>query len=193
MSHLNHRFEVRLAAVALLIVGLAAAAVFRLGQASAAPSLSPAVIATSLAADCPVFGVAIGSSFTKVGDIGPFEVRSAGSLIEATFHGRINAGSMTGQAVIFELRVDDAPSSAGRARALIRSTEAGGPGVNASLGGFFDGLAPGMHTASLWAQTTHSGTAQEVMWNKNCFAADHVTVLEYLPFGAVALPAVVRP
>lgn len=160
-------------------------------QASAVPTMRPNVRAQVLDVQCGSGNV--GSSFAKVLDIDTFDVQSADSLLEITFEGRIDVDSMTGNGVRFELRVDDAPSPYGLARALVRSDEVGNAGgIHASFTGMFDSLAEGEHTLSLWAQATNNGTATGVRVDPGCFSTDHVVIKEYLPFGTLALPFITR-
>ena len=98
-----------------------------------------------------------------------------------------------GTGLVYELRVDDAASSAGRIRGVLKSDETGnGVGRSVSMGGFFEGLSAGTHTASLWARVANGTTATTVMYDPGCWSSDHVLVKEYLPFGAIALPAVMN-
>lgn len=158
-------------------------------QANAAPTMRPNVRAQVLDVTCDSGNV--GSTFAKVLDIDTFDVQSADSLLEITFEGRIDVDSMTGNGVRFELRVDDMPSSYGRARAVVRSDESSNAGgVHASFTGIFDSLAPGEHTLSIWAEATNGGTATGVRVDPGCFSTDHVIVQEFLPFGVLALPLV---
>jgi hypothetical protein len=117
-------------------------------------------------------------------------VLSPESLVEITFNGRIEANSMTGNAVRYELRVDDDASPLGRARALLRSNEAGGPGVQASMTAVYENLDAGEHTLSVWAQATNSGSATGVQVDPGCYSSDHAVVKEFLPFGSIAIPLV---
>jgi hypothetical protein len=194
MSQKDRQWLVRIAAVALLLFAVAAVAVsFRVGQTRAAPSLSSSLVVTVLPVDCPDSSANIGSTFVKIADIGEIEAQSADSLVELAFHGRIYADTMTGNGVLFEMRVDDTDSGVGRIRALLRSDEVtNAGGVTASMGGVFEGLPAGTHMVSMWAMATNSGTATGVQMDPGCFSSDHVLVKEHLPFGAVAIPAVLR-
>jgi hypothetical protein len=111
--------------------------------------------------------------------------------VEITFNGRIEADSMTGNGVTFELRVDDAPSPLGRARAVFRSDEiVNAGGVQASITAVYDNLDAGTHTLSLWALATNGGSATGVQADPGCFSTDHAVVKEFLPFGSIALPLI---
>lgn len=193
MSHKDRSFTTRMAAVALLLLAVAAVAVsFRVGRTSAAPSMSAPVLHTVIEPACP-FSVTAGSAYGKIADMGTFEVQATDSLVEVAFHGRVYAASTDGTGLRYELRVDDAASTAGRIRGVLKDAETGGGvGRNVSMGGFFEGLAPGTHTVSMWAQVANGTTAANVMYDPGCWSSDHVLVKEYLPFGSVAIPAVLR-
>jgi hypothetical protein len=195
MSQKDRHFAARIAAVALLLLAIAAVAVsYRVGQTRAAPSISPGVLHTVIQPACPSSISNVPGDYTKIADMGTFEVEATDSLVEVTFHGRIYASATNGTGVQFELRVDDAASTAGRIRGVLRSGEVtAGNGSSVSMGGFFEGLAPGTHTVSMWARTGGGGSdSDNVMYDPGCWSSDHVTVKEYLPFGSVAIPAVLR-
>jgi hypothetical protein len=193
MSHKDRQWLTRIVAVALLLFAVAAVAVsFRVGQTRAAPSASPPVIAQVLDADCASADIS-GFAFSKVTDIDTFTVQSADSLIELQFNGRLDADTITGGlGVVFELRVDDVASSYGRARATIHVEDLPQYGQLASITAFYDGLTPGAHTVSLWARTGSGGSTTGAIVDSGCWASDHVAIKEYLPFGSVAIPAVLR-
>ena len=178
------------------LVALLAAAGFAAGRLSAAPTARPAIVTTVLEPSCT--SITATAAYSKIADLGTFEVQSAESLVETTFHGRLYAFSTDGSGVKFELRVDDAASAAGRIRGLIKENEMGNVagnfavGAPATMGGFWEGLAVGTHTVSLWAQVANGTTAANVMHDPGCWSSDHVTIKEYLPFGTVALPAILR-
>jgi len=171
---------------------LVAAVAFATGRLSAAPTLQPAVIAQVIEPACPS-SITATSTYGKVADLGTFEVQASGSLVEVTFHGRLYAGSTDGTGLQYELRVDDAESASGRVRGVLKQEEmGGGVGRSVSMGGFFEGLSAGTHTVSMWARVANGTTAASVMYDPGCWSSDHVLVKEYLPFGAVALPAVMN-
>jgi|CXWK01.1.fsa_nt_gi hypothetical protein len=178
------------------LVALLAAAGFAAGRLSAAPTARPSIVTTVLEPSCT--SITATAAFSKVADLGTFEVQSAESLVETTFHGRLYAVSTDGSGVRFELRVDDAASATGRIRGLVKENEMGNiPGNFAvgspvSMGGFWEGLSVGTHTVSLWAQVANGTTAANAMFDPGCWSSDHVMIKEYLPFGTVALPAILR-
>jgi hypothetical protein len=118
--------------------------------------------------------------YTKILDVGPFGKTDAASSIEITYNGRIGAWAFEGGATgaTFELRVDNAPTTNGWARANIRTPEAGGDGVPVSMTGVFTGLGAGEHVVSIWAIVWY-GTGRYVGVDPNCFYSDHVVVKEY--------------
>lgn len=183
----------------LFVVALAAllaAAGFAAGRLSAAPTARPSIVTTVLEPSCT--SITATPTYSKIGDLGTFEVQSAESLVEITFHGRLYAFSTDGGGVKFELRIDDAASTIGRIRGLVKENEMGNVpgkfavGTPVSMGGFWEGLSVGTHTVSMWAQVTNGTTAANAMYDPGCWSSDHVMIKEYLPFGTVALPAVLR-
>ncbi|WP_374687535.1 hypothetical protein [Promineifilum sp.] len=191
MFERDRQWLVRVAAVALLLFAVAAvAAAYRVGQTRAAPSATPAVAAHVLNLSCTSVDN-VGASFVKIADVGQFTVQSPDSLVELTFYGRIYASFTNGTGLRYELRVDDAPTTLGRIRAILKSAEVGGGvGRNATMGGFYEGLAAGTHTVSIWAQTANGTDSDTVMFDAGCWSSDVVTIKEYLPFGTIALPAI---
>src|SRR5690606_3524459 len=93
--------------------------------ASGAGTLSPNVRHTILNVACEGL-LTFGNTYAKIVDVGDFEVVGAESTIELTYQGRLRAGSLSGTTgAIFELRVDNQPSTLGRARAHIKASSAG--------------------------------------------------------------------
>ena len=64
--------------------------------------------------------------------------------------------------------------------------------VGSWLKTIWTGLPAGLHTVSLWARVANGSTASTVIYDPGCWSSDHVTIKEYLPFGSVALPAILR-
>lgn len=114
------------------------------------------------------------TSFSKILDVGTFSKLSSTSTMEIQFNGRLVAHGIGGVGVVYELRVDDAATTLGFARALLRQFEQGPEGVNASITGLFPWLYEGSHTVSLWAATTDStasfvGLAGDTLCQTNHF------------------------
>ena len=138
--------------------------------------------ATVLNVNCSGNGVSYSTSFTKVADIGIFTKLLANSTIEVTFDGRIYVTTMSfgSPGAIFELRVDGAATSNGRARASFRSSETGnGAGVQTSVTGIFTGLTASAHTVSMWVQAVGAGASGTgAQLDPGCFSTDHIVVKE---------------
>jgi hypothetical protein len=137
---------------------------------------------TVLNVNCSGSGVSYSTTFAKVADIGIFTKLLTNSTIEATFDGRIYVTTMSfgSPGAIFELRVDGAATSNGRARASFRYSETGnGAGVQASITGIFTGLAASAHTVSMWVQAVGAGASGTgAQLDPGCFSTDHVVVKE---------------
>lgn len=102
------------------------------------------------------------------------------------------ASFTAGTGAVFELRVDDAASTVGRARATLRSAEAGSNGVQAAITGIFRNLSPGPHTASMWVRTSAGGSAANARLDTGCWSSDVLIVREFTPLGMAYLPSVSR-
>jgi hypothetical protein len=132
---------------------------------------------TVLSVNCSTLNPFI-TSYRKITDVGSFTKQESGSTLEITFNGRIYAATMDGTGAVFELRVDDAATTNGRARASLRSSEAGGGGIQASMTGIFTGLGAGSHTVSVWvAGAFNGGTSAYV--DPGCWGSDHVVIKEF--------------
>lgn len=119
------------------------------------------------------------NTYTKIADLGTFDKQDANSTIELTFTGRLYAQTLTSSnGAIFELRVDNNATATGRIRALVRSNEVGGTGVNAAMNGVVTGLAAGTHTVSIWVTATGSGSGTNAFTDPGCFGTAQVLVKE---------------
>jgi hypothetical protein len=63
--------------------------------ASGAPAMSPTIRHTVLNVSC-TSAAAFGSAYTKITDIGDFTAASADSVVEVTYHGRVNVDTLAG-------------------------------------------------------------------------------------------------
>ena len=137
-------------------------------------------------------GVNLTSTYVKLRDLGTFMVNSPDSLVELTFNGRIFVESFSSSTgAVFELRIDDTPSTIGRARANLRAAQVGGGGEQVSITGMFRGLSVGSHSASMWARTIF-GTATGARLDPGCWSTDVLIVKEHLPFGVSFLPMITK-
>ncbi len=137
---------------------------------------------TVLNVNCSGSGVSYSTAYTKVADIGTFTKLLANSTVEVTFNGRTYVTGMSFGALgaIFELRVDNTPTSNGRARASYRYSEAStGAGVQTSITGIFTGLAAATHTVSMWVQAAGAGASGTgAQLDPGCWGTDHLVVKE---------------
>jgi len=148
----------------------------RVNTMRAATNVRPMVVAQVLDVDCPPSLGSFDSTFTKVSNIGTFSVQSADSLVEVLFNGHLYVIHSTS---IFELRVDDLPSSYGRARTFFLDTGLGSdlPPLSATIIGIFDSLEVGEHTVSMWAKSLQgSGTFAGI--DHGCRQTDSVVIKE---------------
>lgn len=177
---------------ALLVLAVLLAGDFAASQASPRTAMTPTVNVQVLDVNC-ISLPAVTPTYAKLTDLGTFTVNSPDSTVELVFNGRIFVGSFaSGTGAVFELRVDDAASTAGRARANLRAAQAGGGGVQSSILGYFTGLSAGEHTASIWVRTSTGGAASQAMVDPGCWSTDVLVVKEYAPFGATFLPSLSR-
>ncbi|MBN1641169.1 MAG: hypothetical protein JXA09_08030 [Anaerolineae bacterium] len=121
-----------------------------------------------------------GGTWVKIADLGEFEKALPDSILELTFNGRIGVGAVSTPGARFELRVDDAPTTNGRARASLVSSEAGEAGVPVSIAGIYTGLGAGVHTVSMWVQAASGTGVGSLAWvAPGCWGdTDHVVIVE---------------
>jgi hypothetical protein len=187
---------------AIVAAGLSALAVtipnsFSAGQVISAAALNANFAALKTAVDAleakpttgllrttaiPVTCLDVGTfpnTYVKLADLGTFDKQAADSTIELTFSGRLFVQSLTSSSgAIFELRVNDQPTATGRIRALVRSNEVGGTGVNAVMNGVVTGLAAGTHTVSIWVRAANNGSGTEAYTDPGCYGTAQVLVKE---------------
>ena len=135
---------------------------------------------TVLAVTCGSLA-SFGNAYSKLKDIGAFTKLEASSTLHITLNGRIAVISLTGTGARFELRVDDAATTNGRARAALKASEVGGDGIPVSMLGVFTGLGAGTHTVSIWvsASSGRLDTGSNAYVDPGCWSSDHVVVQEF--------------
>lgn len=156
--------------------------------ASGAGALSPTVRHTIINVSCQS-AAAFGDAYVKVTNTGnfDFEVLGSDSVVELTFQGRVNVDTLVGATgTLFELRVDDQPSSLGRGRAHVHTV--GSPGEHITFTAVFPDLEPGTHTASVWVRTSNGNTGTGGRVDPGCWSSDVIIVREIAAFGQVFLP-----
>lgn len=135
-----------------------------------------------------------GTTAVKIADIGTFMVANSSSVIEVTHQGRLLVDSFSAtNSVYYELRVDDAnglPVSGGQPSGLglVRYQDAG-EYVPSVFSGFWQNLATGTHTVSMWVRAS-SGTANNAYLDPGSWSSNIVIVKEYLPLATTYLPDV---
>ncbi|HBE43016.1 MAG TPA: hypothetical protein DDW27_17795 [Bacteroidales bacterium] len=119
------------------------------------------------------------STYQKVANIGTVSKLQASSRLKVTYYGRIKVNSVTGTGGYFELRVDDAATTNGRANANFRADEVGYTGgVTVCISGVFTGLSAGTRTISMWVRASGSGTGTGAQINPGSWAGDYIIVEE---------------
>jgi hypothetical protein len=192
MVHMLVKYGSRLLQVMLVVLVLIFAVQVRQGMAVPQAAVQPLMTVQVFDVNCTSLA-SINQTYARLVDLGTFTVHSADSMLELTFNGRIFVNTFaSGSGAVFELRVDDLPSSQGRARANLRAAEAGGGGRQVSIAGFFSGLAPGEHTASMWVRTSTGGSGSQAMVDPGCWSTDVLIVREHTPLGFTYLPGVLR-
>lgn len=158
----------------------------------AAANMSPGVKYTVLYVTCSSVA-SFTSEYTKIKDFGTFQVSSPDSVVEVTFYGRVSAETLTDTSgAVFEVRVDNLPTTMGWARASIHAGEYGFSGDPVSMSGVFTGLSSGSHTVSIWVQAGNDGSGTAGRIDPGCWYTNHIVVRETLPFGSTYLPTIVK-
>ncbi len=113
--------------------------------------------------------------YTKVADLGEFTKTLDESIMELTFNGTLYARTFEGTGAKFELRVDDQPTTLGRARVSIKTPEVA---HQASIIGLFENLSIGTHTASIWVSGAH-GDGTFALVDAGCWSSDVLITKEF--------------
>lgn len=121
------------------------------------------------------------STLTKIDDMGTFTKNDDNTLVELVVQTVLNVNTFVSTAgVVFELRVDDNPTTIGHSSVLLREA---GSMTPVTLVGIFENLPAGVHTVSLWARGAGgAGTATNASWDSGCFnsaGVNNVLVKEY--------------
>lgn len=136
------------------------------------------------------------ATMTMLDAVGDILVGAAGDTAIVTAHGRYGIETLTsGTGAVFELRIDDAPPPAGKARPTVRQNEVGlFPAVPDSATGVFPGLSAGYHGLSIWVRGGGNGSGTNAMVDPGCWSTDHVVVEVYdgNPAQVLEVPYVTR-
>lgn len=130
---------------------------------------------TTLPVDCKCISTLPSNVFVKIADLGTFTKLSSHTLVELNMTGTLWSNSYTGTGISFELRIDNLPTTKGRASSLLRNQN---HYDQSSATGVFPGLSAGNHTISLWAKSWYGGATQTCI-DPGCFLTDQVLVKEY--------------
>jgi hypothetical protein len=106
----------------------------------------------------------VASTFKKIADMGSFFKNNAATKIKLTLQTNLYVDSVGGSGVIYELRIDDQPTTFGNATASII---VGGNSFPVTITGIYTSLSNASHTVSLWVKTV-SGTAKNAGWDRDC-------------------------
>lgn len=123
---------------------------------------------------CPHLA-SINTTPQKLADLATITKARDDSTLRLELVTRLFVDSMTGTGVVYELRVDDAPTAIGAARALVPSSQQGNP-VAAPFLGHFEGISAGEHMVSIWVHS-YAGTAANVMTDPGCWNSQDVNQL----------------
>ena len=120
------------------------------------------------------------NTFVKITDLATITKEHDDTLLRLDLANRLFVASMTNTGVIFELRVDDQPTTVGEATALYRSTSVGTT-LQLPFFGVFPELTAGTHTVSVWARA-NAGSATDVMIDPGCWNSADVNYLMVTEF-----------
>jgi hypothetical protein len=118
------------------------------------------------------------SAFQKIADMGSFTKNATATKIKLTLQTNLYVDSVGGSGAIYELRIDDQPTTLGNATAFINVA---GNSFPVAITGIYAGLGSASHTVSLWVKAV-SGTAKNAGWDKDCLnpmGTNNVLVEEY--------------
>ncbi len=113
-------------------------------------------------------------TYTKITDVGTVITRPTTRWTRIEYASTYSAVRGAATSVVFQLRVDDEPSTVGQATYMVRDDL---PHFD-DLTGVFEGLTPGEHTISLWAMGVNA-PADTARINSGCFPdANNVLVTQ---------------
>lgn len=113
--------------------------------------------------------------YSKVADIGVFYKYLSQSVVEVQFNGSVYAVSY-GTGAVFELRVDDLPTTEGWARIALKF-ETMGYETTGSMTAIFPDIDSGYHTVSVWVRGAN-GNGGSAIIDQGCWSSTHVVVKE---------------
>lgn len=117
----------------------------------------------------------VNTTFQKLLDFATFTKARDDTLVRLDLANRFYVDSMTGGGAIFELRVDDVPTTLGYASTLIRSSDVKRY-MTQPMFGVFENLPAGEHTVSMWVRVNY-GSATSAMLDPGCWNSAGVNSL----------------
>lgn len=121
----------------------------------------------------------INTSWKKLTDLGTFVKNNSATLIDLDYQTHFYATSVI-NAVIYQLRIDNNPTTLGQASFFYHSGMTG-KFLNGHITGTFSGLSTGTHTVSVWVKTA-TDTAAQAYIDPGCYnsaSVNTVIVKEY--------------
>ena len=116
--------------------------------------------------------------YKKISNIGTVSKVDPDSKLEVSFYGRVYVEAITSSGAYFEIRVNDAATTNGRANIHLKLAEAGLNGIPATFTTVFSDLGVGNHTISIWVRATFTGTGLWAGYNPGCWSGDYIIVRE---------------
>jgi type VI secretion system secreted protein VgrG len=141
---------------------------------------SGGLLTTSLSVNMAQTSSAPANTWSKIGDIGVFTKQQPSSILELTLNSRFAISSWGSGAAgaEFELRIDNATVTSGRARVTVVPSDNTAYGISGSIDGIFNNLAAGNHTVSVWVYP-YAGSASFPTVNPGGFSGSHLVVKEF--------------
>ena len=117
---------------------------------------------------------AITTTWKKITDLGTFVKSNSTTFIDLDYQTHFYATSVT-NSVIYQLRIDNNPTTLGKASFFYHSGMTG-KYLNGHITGTFSGLSTGTHTVSVWVKTS-SGTATDAYIDPGCYNSSGVNTV----------------
>ncbi len=127
----------------------------------------PIVTGLDTASGCAKGLTSVTPTFQKILDFATFTKTADDTLIRLDLANRLYIDAMTGGGAIFEMRVDDQPTTLGTATTLIRADDVKKYLPNPMFG-VFEGLPAGEHTVSMWVRVNY-GTGTTALFDPGCW------------------------
>ncbi|WP_460793606.1 hypothetical protein [Nocardioides pacificus] len=124
---------------------------------------------------------AVTTTFQKITDIATFTKAADDTLVRLDLAGRVQIDAASGgTGTVFELRVDNTPTTLGAANTLVRPDDYATQ-VQHPMFGVFKDLPAGTHTVSIWVRV-NGGTGTGAYFDPGCWNGanvNHLLVTEF--------------